>query len=142
MIKLATLAHPLTEIIRITVAITTAGALICLCLRYIYFAQWNKKYDNDLKTKLYYRYKESSKSDVDKYSPSIVHPFKNFNFISEFLVLSATPIPFLNFVIEHEGKSGYRVFYLIDDLVLPVMALRCYFLVRAVQNYSVYTDPY
>jgi hypothetical protein len=69
LIKIVNEAHPSSEIIRITVALTTVGSLVCLCLRYKSFAEWNIKYDQDRRTVLYYRYKEVTSSEVDKYQP-------------------------------------------------------------------------
>lgn len=111
MIDIVNAAHPLSEIIRMTVAITTLGSLVCLCWRYSAFVQWNLKFDKDKKTTLYYRYKEITSSEIDRYQPVIEHPYKNWNFVIEFLMLAATPIPYVNFVFEHKGKADYRVYY-------------------------------
>jgi len=93
-------------------------------------------------TVLYYRYKEVTSSEIDKYSPQLTHAIKNWAFVVEFVILAATPLPYFDYIIETTGKGGLAVYYTFDDLILSIMAFRGIFFLRAVFNYSIYTDPY
>ena len=62
-------------------------------------------------------------------------------FIFEILMMVICPIPYCDWYVTVAGK-GFPVTYLFSDFVLALMWFRVYFVIRAIFNYSVYTDAY
>jgi hypothetical protein len=58
------------------------------------------------------------------------------------VMLSVTPIPYFDFYIKHNAKSGVTVYYFLSEIMLSVMAFRLFYIVRAYFNYSIYADSY
>lgn len=57
-------------------------------------------------------------------------------------MMSITPIPYFDMYIEHDAKSGVKVYYFLSEIMLSVMAFRLVYIVRAYFNYSIYADSY
>lgn len=60
----------------------------------------------------------------------------------EILILAQSPIPFYDKYIFHNARGNVLIFYFFSEIQTAVMSLRSFFIVRAVLNYSRYTDSY
>lgn len=121
----------------------TILSLCSLVQRHLAYEKWLQHFKTDVCTKLYHRYKDITSSEEDKYDP-LVHGrfYSQRSFWLEFIMLSCTPPPYLHLTFPHVAKGGVEVKYRLEEVMLSIMAFRGYFLLRAIFNYSVYTNPY
>jgi len=131
------------NLFKMNVLFLTILALYALVMRHKAREKWILNFNEDKCTKLYHRYKDITSSEEDRYNPIIDCSFyKCKYFWMEFILLSVTPLPYFHYEFTHVAKGGLVVTYRLEDVFLSIMAFRGFFLIRAIFNYSVYTDSY
>ena len=81
----------------------------------------------------------------DKNNKHVQHSAKKMlskHFYVEMFMLMLCPIPYYDWYVVFFAKKGIIVNYLASDFILAAMWSRIYFIVRAIFNYSIYTDAY
>lgn len=92
---------------------------------------------------MYHRYKDITSFEEDCFNPHIDSKFWACKYFwMEFILLAVTPLPYVHYDFWHMAKGEVMIKYRLEEVFLSIMAARGFFLVRAIFNYSVYTDPY
>lgn len=131
------------NLFKMNVLFLTILALYALVMRHRAREKWIINFNSDKCTKLYHRYKDITSSEEDRYNPVIECSYYKCKwFWIEFFLLGITPMPYFHYEFTHIAKGGVVVTYRLEDVFLSIMAFRGFFLLRAIFNYSVYTDCY
>lgn len=126
---------------RVLGLVWTIVTLGCLVMRHYFKFVWKKTaFSKDKGVILFYKYKEVTSVEIERYIPHVT-TWLTPTFFIEFCAIAMTPIPYYDIYITQ--KVGSVVFhYLLSEIMIALMATRLLFVIRAWFNYSVYTDIY
>lgn len=120
---------------------TTLLAVISLITRHYYKVIWvNQYFYSGSDTHIYVQFQEMI-MDPLSLNRRKAKQLITKTFLIEILILLISPIPFYDWYIPIRAKS-YHVVYFVSEFLFAFMFLRIFFLVRAVFNYSVYTNAH
>lgn len=133
---------PTTNMFRLIVMITSLLSAGCLVMKHYYKVLWlNEHFHQETDTHIYVQYQEVL-MDTQMHNLKKREKFFNFWIVIEVLVLLVCPIPYYDCYITIIAKKQIEVVYLLSEFIFAFMWLRVLFLVRAIFNYSVFTDAY
>lgn len=129
------------NLLRILCFVCTVIAVFCVFMRHKVKTEFKKYfYSHDYGVILFYKYKEVTSDQIDRYHPHNTSLFRGQLFL-ELLIVGLTPIPFFDLYIKKE-VNRITFYYFLNDYINAFMALRLYLVIRVFINYSVYTDMY
>lgn len=132
-------------LLRILCSISSVMAVYFVFMRHKTKFEFLKNYySHDYGVVLFYKYKEITSDQLDRYDPHATTMFTPQLFW-ELLIVAVSPIPYWDMyisrtVVSSDGPTQF--YYLMNDYINAFMALRLYLVVRVCINYSVYTDMY
>lgn len=127
---------------RLLIMVLTSFSIVFLFLRQRVKTKWiTEYYSDDSEVILFYKFKESTSDELDRYVPAKMKTMFTPYFIIELAVLAICPIPYIEHFI-HSQVGSHQFHYTLSDFFVALMALRFLLIVKVWFNYSPFTDTY